>query len=163
MDTAIRTSWIRRIRHIGYGVPDLLGTAYRAPPVRCIGVLGYGVLYIMGTAYWLFGYEELAENVLLMVFDQSIIYGVSAGVDTAYSSKSGNGLESFKVIRYGFLQPFLIFTLKHFKLPEDVVNRILQVVLDLQHFKSSPCVLTPMRGESLKNLNGFDVHLPVSH
>ncbi|GJX44572.1 hypothetical protein Tco_0261248 [Tanacetum coccineum] len=101
IDTAIRTSWIRRIRHIGYGVPDLLGTAYRAPPVRCIGVLGYGVLYIMGTAYWLFGYEELAENVLLMVFDQSIIYGVSAGMDTAYSSKSGNGLESFKVIRYG--------------------------------------------------------------
>ncbi|GKA57094.1 hypothetical protein Tco_0756282, partial [Tanacetum coccineum] len=32
---------------------------------------------------------------------------------------------------------FLIFTLSHFKLSEDVVNRILQVVLDLQHFKSS--------------------------
>ncbi|GKC62777.1 hypothetical protein Tco_1095375, partial [Tanacetum coccineum] len=83
---------------------------------------------------------------------------------------------------------------------EDVVNRILQVVLDLQHFKSSPCifaatilhisnianfvhhiikfhhirmrrglfsslpgVLTPVRGESLKSLNGFDVSLPVSH
>ncbi|GJR62982.1 hypothetical protein Tco_1505144, partial [Tanacetum coccineum] len=36
-----------------------------------------------------------------------------------------------------FLQTFLIFTLKHFKLSEDVVNRILQVVLDLHHFKSS--------------------------
>ncbi|GJZ97326.1 hypothetical protein Tco_0669779 [Tanacetum coccineum] len=38
---------------------------------------------------------------LLMIFDQSIIYGVSADVDTAYSSKSGNGLEFFKVSRYG--------------------------------------------------------------
>ncbi|GKB09350.1 hypothetical protein Tco_0837662 [Tanacetum coccineum] len=55
---------------------------------------------------------------------------------------------------------FLIF--KYFKLPEDVVNRNLQVVLDLQHFKSSPCVLTPVRGESLKILNGFDVSLPVT-
>ncbi|GJX56606.1 hypothetical protein Tco_0286503 [Tanacetum coccineum] len=101
MDTAYRTSWIRRIGPIWYNVSDLLGTTYRAPPVRCIGVLGYGVLYIMGTAYWLFGYGELAENVLLMVFDQSIIYGVSTDVDTTYSSKSGNGLEFFKVIRYG--------------------------------------------------------------
>nr|GEV66094.1 hypothetical protein JCGZ_22892 [Tanacetum cinerariifolium] len=32
--------------------------------------------------------------------DQSVIYDVSADVDTAYSSKSGNGLEFFKVIRY---------------------------------------------------------------
>ncbi|GKB83626.1 hypothetical protein Tco_0950521, partial [Tanacetum coccineum] len=85
-------------------------------------------------------------------------------------------------------------------LSEDVVNRILQVILDLQHFKSSllilaatilqissaihhlsnidnmyiksysfslfsslPGVLTPVRGESLKILNGFDVSLPVSH
>ncbi|GJS96429.1 hypothetical protein Tco_0803397, partial [Tanacetum coccineum] len=83
---------------------------------------------------------------------------------------------------------------------EDVVNRILQVILDLQHFKSSLLilaatilqisleihhlsnidnmyiksysfslfsslsgVLTPVRGESLKILNGFDVSLPVSH
>ncbi|GJS83718.1 hypothetical protein Tco_0750259 [Tanacetum coccineum] len=42
-------------------------------------------------AYWLFGYGELTENVLPMVFDHSVIYGVSADVDTAYSSKSGNG------------------------------------------------------------------------
>ncbi|GKE99552.1 hypothetical protein Tco_0022903, partial [Tanacetum coccineum] len=68
--------------------------------VRRIELLRYGVLGSLGMAYWLFGYGELAEIVLLMVFDQSIIYGVSADVDTAYSSKSGNGLEFFKVIRY---------------------------------------------------------------
>ncbi|GJV19443.1 hypothetical protein Tco_1368463 [Tanacetum coccineum] len=99
-----------------------------------------------------------------------------------------------------FLQNILDLYFKHFKLSEDVVNRILQVVLDLQHFKSSPFisaatilqsssaihhisnldnmyiksysfslfsslpgVLTPVRGESLKILNGFDVSLPVSH
>ncbi|GJU34267.1 hypothetical protein Tco_1182621, partial [Tanacetum coccineum] len=71
-----------------------------------------------------------------------------------------------------FLQNILDLYFKYFKLPEDVVNRILQVVLDLQHFKSSlvifaatilQSVLTPVRGESLKILNGFDVSLPVSH
>ncbi|GJW10444.1 hypothetical protein Tco_1576271 [Tanacetum coccineum] len=36
-----------------------------------------------------------------------------------------------------FLQNILDLYFKYFKLPEDVVNRILQVVLDLQHFKSS--------------------------
>ncbi|GJU58194.1 hypothetical protein Tco_1235960 [Tanacetum coccineum] len=36
-----------------------------------------------------------------------------------------------------FLQNILELYFKYFKLPEDVVNRILQVVLDLQHFKSS--------------------------
>ncbi|GKF95021.1 hypothetical protein Tco_0284721, partial [Tanacetum coccineum] len=56
------------------------------PPVRCIGVLGYGVL---------------AESVIFLIFDQSIIYGVYTDVDTTYSSKSGNGLEFFKVFRYG--------------------------------------------------------------
>ncbi|GJS67095.1 hypothetical protein Tco_0681659 [Tanacetum coccineum] len=99
-----------------------------------------------------------------------------------------------------FLQYILDLYFKYFKLSEDVVNRILQVILDLQHFKSSllifaatilqissaihhlsnndnmyiksysfslfsslPGVLTPVRGESLKILNGFDVSLPVSH
>ncbi|GJT67882.1 hypothetical protein Tco_1019362 [Tanacetum coccineum] len=68
-----------------------------------------------------------------------------------------------------FLQNILDLYFNYFKLSEDVVNRILQVVLDLQHFKSSLfifaaiCVLTPVRGESLKILNGFDVSLPVSH
>ncbi|GKA64552.1 hypothetical protein Tco_0764259 [Tanacetum coccineum] len=38
---------------------------------------------------------------------------------------------------YVFLQNILDLYFKHFKLSEDVVNRILQVVLDLQHFKSS--------------------------
>ncbi|GJS24200.1 hypothetical protein Tco_0452832 [Tanacetum coccineum] len=69
MDTAYPTSWIRHIEH-----------------------LRYGVLGSLGTTYWLFGYGELAENVLLMVFDQSIIYGVYTNVDTTYSSKSGNDL-----------------------------------------------------------------------
>ncbi|GJR16477.1 hypothetical protein Tco_0799129 [Tanacetum coccineum] len=36
-----------------------------------------------------------------------------------------------------FLQNILDLYFKHFKLSEDVVNRILQVILDLQHFKSS--------------------------
>ncbi|GJW13295.1 cytochrome P450 CYP82D47-like protein [Tanacetum coccineum] len=81
-----------------YDVSDLLDTTYRTYWVRRIELLRYGVLGSLGTVYWLFGYEELAENVLLMVFDQSIIYGVSADVDTTYSSKSGNGLEFFKVL-----------------------------------------------------------------
>ncbi|GJR28448.1 hypothetical protein Tco_1104680 [Tanacetum coccineum] len=34
----------------------------------------------------------LAEKVLFLIVDQSIIYGVSTNVDTAYSSKSGDGL-----------------------------------------------------------------------
>ncbi|GJT07873.1 ty3-gypsy retrotransposon protein [Tanacetum coccineum] len=90
-----------------HGIPKsivfdhLLDTAYRTYWVPRIEILRYGVLGSLGTMYWLFGYGELAENVLLMVFDQSIIYGVSADVDTAYSSKSGNGLEFFKVITYG--------------------------------------------------------------
>ncbi|GJR50298.1 hypothetical protein Tco_1400819 [Tanacetum coccineum] len=36
-----------------------------------------------------------------------------------------------------FLQNILDLYFKYFKLSEDVVNRILQVILDLQHFKSS--------------------------
>ncbi|GJS90226.1 putative reverse transcriptase domain-containing protein [Tanacetum coccineum] len=59
LDMTYQTYWVQRIRPPRYGVSDLLGTAY-----------------------WLFGYGELAKNVLLMVFDQSIIYGVSADVDT---------------------------------------------------------------------------------
>ncbi|GJY30973.1 hypothetical protein Tco_0414468, partial [Tanacetum coccineum] len=50
--------------------------------------------------YWGFGYEVLAENVFFLIVDQSIRYGVSADMDTAYSSKSGNGLEFFKVFRH---------------------------------------------------------------
>ncbi|GJZ16157.1 hypothetical protein Tco_0551834 [Tanacetum coccineum] len=100
MDTAYRTSWIRRIRPIGYRVSDLLGTAYWATPVWCFGVLWYGVLSYSGTVYcisWvrrieLLGYGVLAESVLFLIFDQSIIYDVYTDVDTAYSSKSSNGL-----------------------------------------------------------------------
>ncbi|GJR38330.1 hypothetical protein Tco_1214014 [Tanacetum coccineum] len=126
-----KTKWIRRIGPPRYGVSDILGTAYQTYWLRRIEVLWYGVLRssamvywalrygvsallvwcfvhlwygISGyfdTAYWLIGYGELAENVFLMVFDQSIIYGISVDVDTAYSSKSGNGLEFFKFFRYG--------------------------------------------------------------
>ncbi|GJZ91269.1 hypothetical protein Tco_0663196 [Tanacetum coccineum] len=47
------------------------------------------------------------------------------------------------------LVPSIILDL-YFKRPEDVVNRILQVVLDLQHFKSSPCIFAEQRSsESL--------------
>ncbi|GKD74516.1 hypothetical protein Tco_1332798, partial [Tanacetum coccineum] len=101
--------WIRRIGPPVYGVSDLLDTAYQTYWVRRIELLRYGVLRSLGTVYWHFGYGELAENVLLMVFDQSIIYGVSADVDMAYSSKSCNGLEFFKVIRYG-----VCFKTRHF-------------------------------------------------
>ncbi|GKB48408.1 hypothetical protein Tco_0899161, partial [Tanacetum coccineum] len=100
LDTEYRISWIRRIGSSRYGVSDLLGTAYWALPVRCIGVLGYGVLGYSGTVFctsWvrrieLLGYGVLAESVLFLIFDQSIIYDVYTDVDTAYSSKSGNGL-----------------------------------------------------------------------
>ncbi|GJY96804.1 hypothetical protein Tco_0513714 [Tanacetum coccineum] len=68
-----------------------MDTRYRTSWILRIGPPRYGVSDLL----------ELAENVLLMVFDQSIIYGVSTDVDTAYSSKSDNGLEFFKVIRYG--------------------------------------------------------------
>ncbi|GKA26174.1 hypothetical protein Tco_0712283, partial [Tanacetum coccineum] len=98
-------NWILRIGPPGYGVSDLLR----------IELLQYGVLGSLGTAYWLFGYgvlsysgtvyciswvrriellgyRVLAENVLFLIFDQSIIYNVYTDVDTSYSSKSGNGL-----------------------------------------------------------------------
>nr|GEX01355.1 hypothetical protein [Tanacetum cinerariifolium] len=95
-DGAVQLNEIRRIKPYGYGISDLLDTSYPTYWVWHIELLRYGVLVSLGTAYWLFGYEELAENVLLMVFDRSIIYGVSVDVDTAYSSKSCNGLEFFK-------------------------------------------------------------------
>ncbi|GJX83501.1 hypothetical protein Tco_0332982 [Tanacetum coccineum] len=45
--------------------------------------------------------------------------------------------KSSRRLDHEFLQNILDLYFKHFKLSEDVVNRILQVVLDLQHFKSS--------------------------
>ncbi|GJX74450.1 RNA-directed DNA polymerase, eukaryota, reverse transcriptase zinc-binding domain protein [Tanacetum coccineum] len=73
-------NWILRIGPPGYGVSDLLsysGMVYCISWVRRIELLGYRVL---------------AENVLFLIFDQSIIYNVYTDVDTSYSSKSGNGL-----------------------------------------------------------------------
>ncbi|GJZ86054.1 hypothetical protein Tco_0657664 [Tanacetum coccineum] len=105
--------WIRRIGHPGYGVSDLLGTAYQTYWVRRIGLLRYGVLAhwvrrigSLGTVFctsWvrrieLLGYGVLAESVLFLIFDQSIIYDLYTDVDMAYSSKSGNGFfDSSKV------------------------------------------------------------------
>ncbi|GJV48604.1 putative mitochondrial protein, partial [Tanacetum coccineum] len=71
----------------GYGV--LTNTDY--------WFFGYEVLTNM--EYWVFGYGVLAVNMLFLIVDQSIIYGVSADVDTAYSSKSGNE-ESFGYLFY---------------------------------------------------------------
>ncbi|GKF10521.1 hypothetical protein Tco_0048447, partial [Tanacetum coccineum] len=47
---------------------------------------GYGVLGLLDTAYWM-------EIVLHQNVDQSILYSVSADVDTSYSFQSGNGLD----------------------------------------------------------------------
>ncbi|GKB11569.1 hypothetical protein Tco_0845492 [Tanacetum coccineum] len=44
--------WIRRIGPPGYGVSDLLDTAYRTYWVRRIELLRYGVLGSLGAAYW---------------------------------------------------------------------------------------------------------------
>ncbi|GJW31754.1 hypothetical protein Tco_0051786 [Tanacetum coccineum] len=91
----------------GYGVSDILDTAYQTYWVRSIGLLQYNVLArwvrrigSLGTVFctsWvrrieLLGYGVLAESVHFLIFDQSIIYDVYTDVDTAYSSKSGNGL-----------------------------------------------------------------------
>ncbi|GJV36081.1 hypothetical protein Tco_1408558 [Tanacetum coccineum] len=64
-------------RLIGYDVLSSSGTVYWGPWVRRIRLLGYGVL---------------AESVLFLIFDQSIIYDVYTDVDMAYSSKSCNDL-----------------------------------------------------------------------
>ncbi|GJZ86998.1 retrovirus-related pol polyprotein from transposon TNT 1-94 [Tanacetum coccineum] len=107
--------WIRLIRPPGYGVSDLLDTAYLTYWERRIELLRYGVLGSLGTAYWLFGYGELAENVLLMVFDQCIIYDVYTDVDTVYSSKSSKGLLIRQSLRYKLtLDYFKVFGSKCF-------------------------------------------------
>nr|GEX62504.1 hypothetical protein [Tanacetum cinerariifolium] len=92
LDTAYQTYWVWRIESFTMVYWDTL--------IRRIVHIGYGVSGFMGgvLALWV---RRIAENVLLMVFDQSIIYGISVDVDTTYSSKSGNGLEFFKVFRYG--------------------------------------------------------------
>ncbi|GJR47102.1 hypothetical protein Tco_1315205 [Tanacetum coccineum] len=92
MDTTYRTSWIRRIRPTRYDVSDLLGTTYWATPVWRIGSLGTVFCTSWVQRIELLGYGVLAESVLFLIFDQSIIYDVYTDVDTAYSLKSGNGL-----------------------------------------------------------------------
>ncbi|GJZ53603.1 hypothetical protein Tco_0608488 [Tanacetum coccineum] len=51
LDTAYQTSLIRRIGLIRYDVLSSSGMVYWGLWVRCIGLLQYGVLYILGTAY----------------------------------------------------------------------------------------------------------------
>ncbi|GKG10345.1 hypothetical protein Tco_0341745, partial [Tanacetum coccineum] len=92
LDTAYRTSLIWRIRLIGYDVLGSSGTVYWGP---WYGVLGYSGMVFCTS--WilrieLLRYGVLAESVLFLIFDQSIIYDVYTDVDTTYSSKSGNGL-----------------------------------------------------------------------
>ncbi|GJT62900.1 hypothetical protein Tco_1006433 [Tanacetum coccineum] len=56
--------------------------------------------------------------------------------------KLPDGIQSYVgVSDVEFLQNILDLYFKYFKLSEDVVNRILQVILDLQHFKSSLLIL----------------------
>ncbi|GKD45258.1 hypothetical protein Tco_1269903, partial [Tanacetum coccineum] len=77
-----------------------------------------------------------------------------------------------------FLQYILDLHFKLFELPEDVQlffkalqQPFISATFDYMYiksysfrlFSSLPCVLTPVRGESLKILNLFDVSLPVSH
>ncbi|GJS85370.1 zinc finger, CCHC-type containing protein [Tanacetum coccineum] len=59
MDTACRTSWIRRVGCPGYDISDILGTTYQTYWVRRIRPIGYGILGSLGTAYWLIGYDVL--------------------------------------------------------------------------------------------------------
>ncbi|GJT85642.1 hypothetical protein Tco_1067359 [Tanacetum coccineum] len=75
-DMAYQTSFKRRI-----GL--YLGTAYRAPPYGVFGVLV--ITYrLLGKEYWL--------KLYFSDIDQVIIFDEYTDVDTAYSSKSGNGL-----------------------------------------------------------------------
>ncbi|GJZ70444.1 hypothetical protein Tco_0633994 [Tanacetum coccineum] len=76
--------WIRRIKPSGYGISDLLDTAYQTYSVQRIELLRYGVLGSLGTEYW-----ATPERCFLHL---GILYDVYTDVDTAYSSKSGNGL-----------------------------------------------------------------------
>ncbi|GJU07787.1 ALP1-like protein isoform X1 [Tanacetum coccineum] len=61
---------------------------------------------------------------------------VISEVGDTYICPRANLVRSW-IERCEFLQNILDLYFKHFKLSEDVVNRILQVILDLQHFKSS--------------------------
>ncbi|GJZ18526.1 hypothetical protein Tco_0554649, partial [Tanacetum coccineum] len=79
----------------------------------------YGALIRLDTAYWDFPswmssevrariyhiflgeYDVSRVKYACTKVDQSFTYGVSADVDTSYSSKSGNGLEFVQVLGYG--------------------------------------------------------------
>ncbi|GJY37391.1 hypothetical protein Tco_0422769 [Tanacetum coccineum] len=83
---------VRRIGPIGYGVLSYSGTVYWGPWVRRISSLGMVFCTSWVRRIELLGYGVLAKSVLFLIFDESIIYNVYTDMDTAYSSKSGNGL-----------------------------------------------------------------------
>ncbi|GJX06381.1 putative ribonuclease H-like domain-containing protein [Tanacetum coccineum] len=63
-----------------------------------------------------------------------------------------------------FLQNILDLYFKHFKLSEDVVNRILQVVLDLQHFKSSLFIFAAtilQSSSAIHHISNIDNYLAI--
>ncbi|GJY90015.1 hypothetical protein Tco_0505211 [Tanacetum coccineum] len=73
--------------------------------------------------------------------------------DRVPSASNSSGIKNKEV---EFLQNILDLYFKHFKLPEDVVNRILQVVLDLQHFKSSLCIFAATSSSAILCISTID-------
>ncbi|GJS73726.1 hypothetical protein Tco_0706567 [Tanacetum coccineum] len=89
-----------------------------------------------------------------------------------------NKMTEDQKLRYASLSSCFVLAFKKFNKP-DMNPTILQISSAIHHlsnidnmyiksysfslFSSLPGVLTPVRGESLKILNGFDVSLPVSH
>ncbi|GKB20338.1 hypothetical protein Tco_0854261 [Tanacetum coccineum] len=81
--------------------PPIVDTPYWKDPIWRIGITWSGLhnyfileYSLTATEYGVQGFLDMAywmEIMLLQNVDQSIIYGISADVDTAYSSKSGNG------------------------------------------------------------------------
>ncbi|GJT78664.1 putative reverse transcriptase domain-containing protein [Tanacetum coccineum] len=94
--------WIRRIGPPGYGVSDLLDTAYQT--------------------YWVRRIELLR-----------IIYDVYTDVDTAYSSKSGNGLLIRQSLGYVGVDVVVRIDIPDGILMPDVVERLEQVEEGLQN------------------------------
>ncbi|GJY17068.1 gag-pol polyprotein [Tanacetum coccineum] len=75
------------------------------------------------------------QCIMINIAQHSILVQSSLSIPVASTSMQKFSFHKGTVEK--FLQNILDLYFKHFKLSEDVVNRILQVVLDLQHFKSS--------------------------